>query len=331
MDHRADRELTDIEIRVLGSLIEKERATPDQYPLTTNALRSACNQKSNRDPVVDYTSPMIEQTMLSLRDKGLARTVRGGGRTDKHKQTFDEALGLSNGEVSVLGVLMLRGPQTVNELRIRTERLHGFADNQGVEATLQSLASRDQPLVRRIGRAAGQREDRWIELLSPSDDHPPAAATEPRPPTDRDGETRSFSDRAGETRPPTDGLAEDQAISDRAAGDQAISDRAAGDQAISDRAAGDQAMSGRPGGPGPASAGAATGHVGSTGGPVGDPARPVIRSASAPDRVAGASTSSDGETARLRAEVDELRREVDELRARLDHVTAELGITGADG
>ena len=165
MVHSADLELTAEEQRVLGSLIEKERATPDQYPLTTNGLRTACNQKSNRDPVVDFGDGDVEAAMLSLRDKGYARTVTGSGRTVKHKQVLDEALGLSNGEVSLLGVLMLRGAQTPNELRTRTERLHGFEDNAAVERTLDVMAAGEPPLVRCVGRASGQREDRWVHLL----------------------------------------------------------------------------------------------------------------------------------------------------------------------
>lgn len=169
MAHTADLELTAEELRVLGALIEKERATPDQYPLTTNALRTACNQKSSRDPVVDYGQGEVEAAMLSLRDKGYARTVTGSGRTVKHKQVLDEALGLTNGEVSLLGVLMLRGPQTPNELRTRTDRLHGFEDNDAVERTLAAMAAGQPSLVRCIGRESGQREDRWVHLLADED------------------------------------------------------------------------------------------------------------------------------------------------------------------
>lgn len=170
MAHTADLELTAEELRVLGALIEKERATPDQYPLTTNALRTACNQKSSREPVVDYSVGEVETAMLSLRDKGYARTVTGSGRTVKHKQVIDEALGLSNAEVSLLGVLMLRGPQTPNELRTRTERLHGFDDNAAVEQSLETMAIGEPRLVRCIGRASGQREDRWEHLLAAEGD-----------------------------------------------------------------------------------------------------------------------------------------------------------------
>ncbi len=166
MVHTADLELTAEELRVLGSLIEKERTTPDQYPLSTNALRTACNQKSSRDPVVDYDTAIVEAAMLGLRDKGYARSVTGSGRTVKHKQVIDEALGLSNAEVSVLGVLMLRGPQTASELRTRTNRLHDFDDSIAVEVTLDGMTVGDPVLVQCLPPAPGQRESRWIHLLA---------------------------------------------------------------------------------------------------------------------------------------------------------------------
>ncbi len=214
MVHSADMELADEEIRLLGCLIEKERATPDQYPLTTNALRTACNQKSNRDPVVDYDTAVIERTMLSLRDMGYARTVTGSGRTVKHKQVLDEALGLTNAEISILGVLMLRGAQTPNELRTRTERLHGFEDNDAVERTLGQLTVGDRPLVVCIGKQSGQREARWVHLLdgkqepdsdsgrppAPSPDHAAASGHETSP-SMADEAPGPMPDRAGAIRP----------------------------------------------------------------------------------------------------------------------------------
>ncbi len=191
-------ELANEEIRLLGCLIEKERATPDQYPLTTNALRTACNQKSNRDPVVDYDTGVVERTMLSLRDMGYARTVTGSGRTVKHKQVLDEALGLTNAEISILGVLMLRGAQTPNELRTRTERLHGFEDNAAVERTLDQLTVGDRPLVVCIGKQSGQREARWVHLLDGRRDPAPSpgAVVTPRPSSDLAARD------ANEARPP---------------------------------------------------------------------------------------------------------------------------------
>lgn len=155
---------TPVEIRVLGCLVEKHLTTPDNYPLSTNALVAACNQRSNRDPVVDYDERTVDTVMMELRVDGLARTVTGG-RTNKHRHVLDEALGLDERELALLGVLMLRGPQTVGELRIRTERAATFIDLDEVEATLSALAAREQPLVRRLERRPGQKEPRWVHLL----------------------------------------------------------------------------------------------------------------------------------------------------------------------
>ena len=163
--------LTDEELRVLACLVEKSFTTPDQYPLTTNSLTNACNQKTSRDPVVDYPSQLIDRTMLSLRDGGWARSVRGvGNRAFKHKHVIDERLGLSEAEQALLAVLALRGPQSAGELCTRTERYGVFPGDRdeaftAVEDTLASLAARDEPLVRNVGRESGQSQDRWIQLL----------------------------------------------------------------------------------------------------------------------------------------------------------------------
>ena len=157
-------ELTAEEIRVLGVLMEKEATTPDHYPMSTNALTNACNQKTSRDPVVDYDQHTVSSTMLLLRPAGLARTVISG-RTEKHRHVMDEALGLDHGEVALLAVLMLRGPQTPGELRTRTERAHGFESVDEVESVLAALADRPEPLVRNLGRGPGQSQDRWLHLL----------------------------------------------------------------------------------------------------------------------------------------------------------------------
>jgi uncharacterized protein len=159
-------ELTAEQVRVLGCLVEKALTTPEQYPLTTNALVLACNQKSNRDPVVDYSERTVDQAMLGLRELGLARTVTGGGRTNKHRHIVGEALGLDAGEVAVLSVLMLRGAQTIGELRTRTERSHGFGSLDEVEAALASLAARPEPLAVQLDRLPGHKEARWAHLLS---------------------------------------------------------------------------------------------------------------------------------------------------------------------
>ncbi|MCB0995638.1 MAG: YceH family protein [Acidimicrobiales bacterium] len=167
-------ELSAEEIRVLGCLIEKESATPDQYPLTTNALVNACNQKTSRDPVVSYDDRTVDAAMLSLRQLGLARTVRGSGRSDKHKHVVLDALSLDQAQLAVLAVLMLRGPQTVGELRNRTERIHAFESLEQVEQALASLSSLNDPLVERLNRQPGQKEERWRQLLG-EEVEPPAA------------------------------------------------------------------------------------------------------------------------------------------------------------
>lgn len=166
--------LTAEECRVLGSLIEKAATTPDQYPLSSNGLRTACNQKTARDPVVAYDERLVDATLLSLRDKGLARTIRGAGqRVFKHKHIVDQAWGLDPSQLAVMAVLMLRGPQTAGELRTRTERAHGFATTDGVGAVLDDLARRDPPLVRMVGRGPGQKDDRWVTTAAPD----PSGAT----------------------------------------------------------------------------------------------------------------------------------------------------------
>jgi uncharacterized protein YceH (UPF0502 family) len=161
-------ELSDPQTRVLGCLLEKQATTPDVYPLTLKALTTACNQTSSRDPVVDYDPNLVETTCQALKAKGLLRVVHpaSGERATKYRQILDEQLGLDEAEKAVLCVLMLRGAQTVSELRTRTERMHRFDGPDEVEAVLAALAARtDRPLVRRLERAPGQREARWIQLL----------------------------------------------------------------------------------------------------------------------------------------------------------------------
>lgn len=156
------------ELRVLACLIEKSHTTPDQYPLSTNALTAACNQKTSREPVVDYAASLVDQTMRLLRDGGWARSIRGSGnRTFKHRHVIDERLGLGPAQQAVVAVLALRGPQSAGELKTRTERYHPFADPAEVEEVLAGLRDREVPLVRNVGRASGQSQDRWIQLLGP--------------------------------------------------------------------------------------------------------------------------------------------------------------------
>jgi uncharacterized protein len=156
--------LEPVELRVLGCLIEKQRTTPDQYPLTLNALRLACNQSTNRDPVVNYDEATVRAAAQRLGQIGWARLATGpGSRVAKYRHLFDEALDLLPSESAVLAVLMLRGPQTAAELKARTERLHHFSGNAEVEATLQRLDERE--LAHLLPRRAGQREERWTHLL----------------------------------------------------------------------------------------------------------------------------------------------------------------------
>lgn len=170
-------ELSAEELRVLGCLLEKAATTPDNYPLSTNALTNACNQKSSRDPVVDYGDRMVTETMLLLRPAGLARTVTSGGRVEKHRHTLDEAWGLTEAQLAVLAVLMLRGPNSSGELKTRTERYVGFASPADVETVLHGLAERAEPLVANLGRASGQSQDRWTHLLGGEHSAPEATVS----------------------------------------------------------------------------------------------------------------------------------------------------------
>ena len=153
-----------VEIRVLGCLIEKQRTTPDVYPLSLNTLRLACNQSTNREPVVDYDESTVRAAAQRLGQIGWARLATGpGSRVAKYRHLFDEALGLLPSESAVLAVLMLRGPQTVAELKTRAERLHHFSGNDEVEQALRRLDERE--LVHLLGKRPGQREERWTHLF----------------------------------------------------------------------------------------------------------------------------------------------------------------------
>ena len=155
------------EVRVLGALIEKQVTTPEYYPLTLNALRQACNQLSNRDPVVAFDERTVVWALESLRDRKLVRVVTtADGRVPKYRHVLDEALGLKSPEMAVMCVLMLRGAQTVGEIRTRTERLYPFSALSFVETTLEDLMTRDVPLVVKLPRQSGQKESRYAHLLS---------------------------------------------------------------------------------------------------------------------------------------------------------------------
>jgi uncharacterized protein YceH (UPF0502 family) len=160
--------LTPEQLRVVGALIEKEATTPEQYPITLNALVLACNQSSNRNPIVDYTPGQVSEIVGELRALGLARVVHSPGqRADKYRQVMHETWGLTKAELAVLAVLALRGPQTVNELQTRTERYGDLSELGGVDGVLHRLKNRyDESYVVRLGRQPGQREERWAHLLA---------------------------------------------------------------------------------------------------------------------------------------------------------------------
>jgi uncharacterized protein YceH (UPF0502 family) len=178
------------EIRVLGSLIEKQRTTPDAYPLSLNSLRLACNQATNRDPVVEYDEETVRTAIARLSRRGWVRLASGpGSRAVKYRHLLDEALGLSAEELALLAVLMLRGPQTPGELKSRTERLHPFASLAGIEAVLDRLIDRE--LAERLPRLPGQKEARYRQLLGGEpEDREPVFALPPEIARDEEGDDR---------------------------------------------------------------------------------------------------------------------------------------------
>lgn len=158
--------LSDIELRVLGALIEKERTTPEGYPLSSQALVTACNQRTNREPVTDYHLQDVLSAVGRLRDRGLAETFQGtGDRVAKHRHKAASALGLADAGIAVLAVLLLRGPQTPGELRTRTERYVAFSSVDAVVAVLEGLANRSPSLARKLPRGPGQSQDRYMHTL----------------------------------------------------------------------------------------------------------------------------------------------------------------------
>ena len=165
--------------RVLGALIEKGLATPQQYPLTVNALQAACNQTSNREPVVSYDETTVLIALDELKDRKLVRFVlpSHGRSVVRYRQVLDEALALDARQCAVLAVLLLRGPQTIGELRIRTERMATFDSLEEIDHELDLLHSREEPLAHNIGRRPGQKEERWATTLVPA----PAPGPDPGP------------------------------------------------------------------------------------------------------------------------------------------------------
>jgi uncharacterized protein len=189
-------DLDTAEIRVLGCLLEKQRTTPDAYPLSLNALRLACNQATNREPVVDYDEATVRAALHRLGRRRWTRLASGAGsRAAKYRHLLDDALPLDRGEHAVMCVLMLRGPQTPGELKQRSERMHAFADLAALRATLDRLI--DRGLVRRLDRRPGHKEERYVQLLG-DPDAPEARAG-------RDGRPRGDGRPGGDTRAGGDG------------------------------------------------------------------------------------------------------------------------------
>jgi uncharacterized protein YceH (UPF0502 family) len=169
-----------VEMRVLGCLIEKQRTTPDAYPLSLNSLRLACNQTTNRDPVVEYEERDIKAALDRMSNRGWTRFASGASsRALKYRHLLDEALGLSGEQLSVLAVLMLRGPQTLGELKQRTERLHRFESIAEVAQILDGLSQRE--LAVQLERRPGQKEERYAQLLGEDGGEAPPAAAPPAP------------------------------------------------------------------------------------------------------------------------------------------------------
>lgn len=160
--------LDPVEGRVVGSLIEKHLTTPQQYPLSLNSLTLACNQTSNRDPVVSYGEGDVQSALDTLKAKGLVRFVlpSHGRSVVRYRHVLDEKLALDARQMSLIAVMLLRGPQTVGELRTRTERMADFEGIEAVESDLEGLTKWEEPLVQKLDRRPGQKEERWTQLLS---------------------------------------------------------------------------------------------------------------------------------------------------------------------
>lgn len=180
-------DLDPVEVRVLGSLVEKQRTTPDVYPLTLNSLRQACNQATNRDPVMALDEAAVRTAVQGLAVRGLVRFASGhSGRVPKYRHLLRDALGASDGEIALLGLLMLRGEQTPGELRARSERLHSFAHPGELEEALERLSAAG--LVERLERRPGQKEARFRHLLAATPDDGTASAAEAAPAASREAE-----------------------------------------------------------------------------------------------------------------------------------------------
>lgn len=176
---KIERPLDEIEVRVLGSLLEKQQSTPDYYPLSLGSLRSACNQSTSREPVMSLEETQIKGAVDRLQEMGLVWRIHGS-RTDKYEHNVDRKWEVSTEIKAILTLLLLRGPQTPGELRSRSERLHPFSSVVEVEAALQAEAGADEPLMRELGRLPGQKEARWTHLVG--SEVPAAVAASPELP-----------------------------------------------------------------------------------------------------------------------------------------------------
>jgi uncharacterized protein YceH (UPF0502 family) len=174
-------ELTDIQVRVLGCLIEKKETTPDQYPLTLNSLRNACNQKSARNPITAYTEGDIGHTLRELESHGLVREA-WGARVAKYEHQAAKVLAIHSKGLALLCPLMLRGPQTLGELKVNSHRLHEFDDLDDLHYSLKRLSEHEPPLVISLPRQPGQKEERYAHLLSGEPDAETMAASYASPP-----------------------------------------------------------------------------------------------------------------------------------------------------
>lgn len=173
-------ELSDVEVRVLGALVEKETTTPEYYPLSLNALVNACNQKSNRDPVMTLDEEAVRQALRSLSDQAMVRSAGGDSRVAKFEHRLNELYNFHRHEIAVLCVLLLRGPQTPGELRTRAERMYAFEDLEAVQSALHHLMRREPPLVKILPRQPGTKESRYMHLFS-GDSGPEEHAATDRP------------------------------------------------------------------------------------------------------------------------------------------------------
>jgi uncharacterized protein YceH (UPF0502 family) len=199
-------DLSDAEIRVLGCLLEKQRTTPDHYPLSLNSLRLACNQSTNRDPVVDYDETIVRDALHRLERRGYTR-LAGASRAAKYRHLLAEALPMSSSEQAVMCVLMLRGPQTPGELKQRGERIHAFDGLEEVHATLAGLIQRG--LVARLERRPGQKEERYAQLLGEDADPVPAVGTS------APGHALAANATPAHAAPPSEAMPVDAQLSER--------------------------------------------------------------------------------------------------------------------